>query len=321
MKGKNIGITASLVFCSIMAGAKEGPIHKSDIDLLKQQRQFNKEHFHYAIKDLQDCVRMSKNLSSQLANSTHEYQKKVEEVQNKCHSRSITNKKEFDDCLSAQYSLRAQIESLIYILPSLKGPCSRTQYPELTPNLKALSRELEERIAITRTKYLAFFRNQKDLETTEKRRKKYPNSIKAGCYISLLSYLERMQWWSITALINADVGDIYDVERALKAIKILKDDMATRTDLCKIHERMKDAIAKSEEILKKTQNYKKPFEEMAQKICGHLDQKKPVHRELCQEPLNNDSWKYSASQALEKQRKENKEKRLKEQSQSENKDH
>ena len=46
------------------------------------------------------------------------------------------------------------------------------------------------------------------------------------------------------------------------------------------------------------------IEEMAQKICGYLDQQNPANKELCQEPLNNDSWKYSVSQALKTQTKE-----------------
>ena len=97
------------------------------------------------------------------------------------------------------------------------------------------------------------------------------------------------------------MGDMYDLERAQLIVNILKDDMIIRADLCKINDIAKEQIAKGEEILQKIKSYKKPFEEMAQKICSYLDQKQSVHRELCQEPLNNDSWKYSVSQALTKQ--------------------
>ena len=110
-----------------------------------------------------------------------------------------------------------------------------------------------------------------------------------------------MQEWNIGAFMNSKMGDIYDVERAITAIRILKDEISTLTEVCNIHEIAKNDLVKAKEILKEAQSYERPFKEMAQKVCNFLDQAKPTHRELCQDPLNNDSWKYSVSQAFEKQ--------------------
>ena len=109
MTGNKLGIITLVLVCSYGIRAKEGPMHKSDIEQLKQQRQFNQNHFYHAVKDLQNCVRMSNNISSQVDVFLNTYQAGVEKVKNQCPTRSIISEAKFQTCLSAQYSLLATL--------------------------------------------------------------------------------------------------------------------------------------------------------------------------------------------------------------------
>ena len=186
-----IGITALLLLCSFVVEAKEGPIRNSDIVDLQIERQFNEGSFYYAIQDLQNCVRMSNDISSYIVPAINKYQTGKEEVQAKCHSHTITNTQEFELCMRAQSSLLSGFKDLIPILSITKRPCSRTQYPELTTQLETLSQDLGTRISVTRKKYREFSQNQYDIERAENRKKKAPDSIKAGCHRRLFPILTK----------------------------------------------------------------------------------------------------------------------------------
>ena len=302
MKINKIGIIVLCFFCSYVVHAQEGPIQKNDIEQLRQQRQFNKDHFYSVIKDLQSCIKMSQSISSQLVSSMKKYQQRVEEVQKKCHSQKITTTKEFELCWHSQDYLLNEIYNLIAYLPLSQRACSRTQYSDLISSLETLAKKIEEHTSVTRTRYLTFVRIQQDRATAENRKKKHPHSIKSPCYIRVLSHISKVHEWHLTAQVSIAMGDMYDLKRAQTALNILKDEISLLTKICDIHN--KTEIAEVEETVQKAQTYKKPFIEMAQKICGYLDQQNPANKELCQEPLNNDSWKYSVSQALKTQTKE-----------------
>ena len=270
------------------------------IQEVKAKREQNAISFDVYVRNIKHCIHISNTVSTAFAEARDQYKMRVARVQQFCNDPMMWENGHYGDCLGARLKLKIEPEHLIHVLSKIKAICPRLNLKETIQELKNFITTLEESIFSLRKQYREFLMNQLLLKQAEKRKKYTVMSMPFQCQMSILSDFKRLVFRDGNTMFCSEFGDSYGFEKGLKVMNMLKDKISTKVKICKTGD-LSDKVTRSEQKIQKMKaEYGKPFDEFAQKACSLLD-KSPQNNTLCETPLNNNSWKYSVSQALQKQ--------------------
>ncbi len=270
------------------------------IQEVKVKREQNAISFDSYVRNAKNCIRISNAVSTEFAKARDRYKVRMARVQELCDNQFlISGDNKYIACMSAVLALNRDPENLIRFLSERIGICPRLNLKETIQELKGFITTLEENFSSIRKKRREFIINHFHLQRAEERKKRIVQRLPFRCNMRILSDFRQLLSQDLSAVFSSEFGDMYGFEKNLKTMRTLKDKISTTTEICKIDG--SDKLERSEKAIQKMKaEYGKPFDEFAQKACSLLD-KSPQNNTLCETPLNNNSWKYSVSQVLQKQ--------------------
>ena len=271
------------------------------IQEVKEVRKQNEISFDFYVRDVKNCIRVSNTVSTEFVKARDQYKTRVARVQELCGNHFlISGDNKYISCMSAVLALKREPEYLIRILSERTDICPQLNLKKTIQDLKDFITTLEESFSTLEKRRTEFIINNFHLQRAEERKKNTTQQLPARCNMGVLSDFKQLLFLDTSAMFRSEFGDSYGFEKNLKIMNMLKDKVSITVKVCKLGN-LSDKVIESKQIIQKVKNkFGKSFDEFAQKACSLLD-KSPQNNLLCETPLNNDSWKYSVSQALQKQ--------------------
>ena len=243
---------------------------------------------------------------NQLSEKVHDLKNTTSDKIHVCSNISESIEKT-DQCSTFLMNSHSEVKELLSALSNNESKCSSLGVRKRYNVIKERLRGIKVRISIG----LESLASLKKLSvSSEKQKEKNFNRYKPA-HCSLLKGGDRVYLWDVRIVLAHDFGDLYTMNRGVKALEILHDYMSNLYDICDLQNAttqseqsiasfFKMSLEDNETSLRRARERFSglTFEEASKKICKELEKRNADIVGLCENPINSTSWLYSAHRFL-----------------------
>ena len=263
---------------------------------IQQARQNTNLHFKTQSDLIQYCIQEMNSVSSQASVMKHN----IFEINNHCHN--LDTEDQIKECIDSKQTVLKKMKNLAQMVSKIQTQC----FADFSLNRIVHSiNVLEKDLIIFQGRYTRWTQRKE-----QDKQEEYQNRPLL-CSLDLGFRYRQMIDWDTQIKIASLAWDVYTFNKGVSAIAVLNDYVQILAELCVQEEPenplSQSALALVQEIHKRTQKSQELADQTIQQMNNvDLDQwpkqwcsqqtstTSQAIKELCQNPLNNPSWTYSA---------------------------
>ena len=286
----------------------------SKIDQLKKERDKKHEAFLEMTSQIDQCGEELKILENQVVNADKEISSK------RVFCQDMTSDVEYQKCLDSISEIITHLENLQNLTMDTQKRCPLFAAKSFLDRLlQAIQSAEDDRMKLNKRYQFIVFESNMNQSI-------YEENKLSTCYNSVLKIDGNILYWANKVRMEVVTSqDMYLINQGLSALEVSRDYISSLKEVClssvdsqqsSSHPNYADLIEKKEKQVKEKVEQifaigeSIDFQQAAKTMCKILEDKNKDTVSLCENPLNNPSWIYSAHYLLNAEDKQNQEKPL-----------
>ena len=277
-------------------------LQKTDSITQDIQKARENTHLHFKAQTdlIQHCVQELRLISSQ----TLLIQNNISKTTNSCHI--LNTEDQIKGCIDSKKTILEKMKSLAQTISQTQTRCFSIFHHQAALNRMAYSiHSLEKDLMIFQGRYTRWTQRKKENKQDE-----YQNGPLL-CSLDIGFQYRQMIDWDTQIKMASLIGDVYTFNKGISAIAVLNDYIQILAEFCTQEEpdnpfsqkaltlvqEIQNRVQKSQELTDQTMNQADHtnLDQWPKQWCSQWNTTPPqTIKELCQNPLNNPSWTYSA---------------------------
>ena len=270
----------------------------ASIDQIKKERKIKAQSFANHLSQVHSCKKALDHLFTQVADIKNTLSKN-EELCGTIHT-----ERQLNQCFQFRSDTLNEMEALKSSASNFKTQCS---FPVFRKKMELIHENLELPLNSLNRSLSLLTDIKREVAHYKRTQFQIYNKYKLlDCHLN--APIVEMSLWDLKAQRAFDNGNIHLIKQSLRALEVLNDYISTLYSLCNGDEaeetalnqtassHLKNIVTNSQNILDNAKNKFSDFsfDQLSQKMCQNLKDTNKDLFGLCEDPLNNPSWVYSA---------------------------